>query len=62
MRDYETADATFAVDYLKVNWNEQAFKSAKSYLDYTAFPRADRQLQYEGFTYEQAVYGANKAY
>ena len=34
---YDTADATFAVDYLKVNWNEQAVKSAKSYLDYTSF-------------------------
>jgi hypothetical protein len=61
---YETADATFAVDYLKVNWNEQAFKSAQSYLDYTSFSLEGliEQLQYEGFTYEQAAYGANKAY
>lgn len=62
--DYATADATFAVDYLKVNWNEQAFKSAKSYLDYTSFSLQGLidQLVFEGFTYEQASYGANKAY
>lgn len=62
--DYATADATFAVDYLKVNWNEQAFKSAKSYLDYSSFSLQGLidQLVFEGFTYEQAAYGANKAY
>lgn len=61
---YRTEDATFAVDYLKVDWNEQAFKSAKSYLDYTSFSLSGLigQLQYEGFTYAQAAYGANKAY
>ena len=61
---YATGDATFAVDYLKVNWNEQAFKSAKSYLEYSSFSLSGLigQLQYEGFTYEQASYGANKAY
>jgi hypothetical protein len=62
--DYKTEDATFAVDYLKVDWNQQAAKSAKSYLDYTNFSLEGLigQLQYEGFTYEQATYGANKAY
>lgn len=62
--DYATADATFAVDYLKVNWNEQAFESAKNYLDYSSFSLQGLtdQLVYEGFTYEQASYGANKAY
>ncbi len=62
--DYKTEDATFAVDYLKVDWNQQAFKSAKSYLDYTSFSLQGLidQLVYEGFTYEQATYGANKAY
>ena len=61
---YKTEDATFAVDYLKVDWNQQAFKSAKSYLDFTSFSLQGliEQLQYEGFTYEQAAYGANKAY
>jgi hypothetical protein len=61
---YATGDATFAVDYLKVNWDEQAFKSAKSYLEYSSFSLSGLigQLQYEGFTYEQASYGAKKAY
>lgn len=61
---YATADATFAVDYLKVNWNEQAVESAKNYLDYTSFSLQGLidQLVFEGFTYEQASYGANKAY
>lgn len=61
---YKTEDATFAVDYLKVDWNKQAVKSAKSYLDYTNFSREGliEQLQYEGYTHEQALYGANKAY
>lgn len=41
-----------------------AIDSASSYLDYTAFSRNSLigQLEYEGFTYEQASYGANKAY
>ena len=62
--DYATADATFAVDFLKVNWNEQAFESAKSYLDYSSFSLQGLidQLVFEGFSYEQASYGANKAY
>ena len=48
--DYATADATFAVDYLKVNWNEQAFESAKSYLDYSSFSLQSLidQLVFEG--------------
>lgn len=34
---YKTEDATFAVDYSKVDWNKQAVASAKSYLGYTSF-------------------------
>ncbi len=47
-----------------MNWNEQAFKSAKSYLDYSSLSLTGLigQLEYEGFTYAQASYGANKAY
>lgn len=35
-------------------------KAAKSYLELTSFSRDSliRQLEYEGFTHEQAVYGA----
>jgi hypothetical protein len=59
-------DATFAVDHVKVNWNEQAARSARSYLELTHFSRAGliRQLESdsgEGFTHRQAVYGVTKA-
>lgn len=38
--------------------------SAQSYLEYSSFSRDGLidQLEYEGFTYEQAEYGANQAY
>jgi hypothetical protein len=63
---FSKADATFAVDYLKVDWNEQAARSAKSYLDFMHFSRAGliHQLESdagEGFTHAQAVYGVKKA-
>jgi len=58
---FSTADATFAVDSLDVDWMEQAAKKAADYLDYSAFSRSGliSQLEYEGFTHEQAVYGAD---
>jgi hypothetical protein len=58
--------AIFAVDHLQVNWNEQAVKSAKSYMSTGGgFSRAGliQQLSSsygEGFTPAQAVYAANK--
>jgi hypothetical protein len=63
---FSVKDATFAVDYLKVNWNDQAAKAAKQYLEFTHFSRAGliRQLESSagaGFTHKQAVYGASKA-
>jgi len=63
---YSKADATWAVDHLKVNWNEQAYRAAKQYLDTMPFSRAGliQQLESsagEGFTHAQAVYGATKA-
>ena len=59
---YSVADATFAVDYLNVDWNAQAAKSAKDYLALEPFSRDGliRQLESsfgEGFTHDQAVYG-----
>ncbi|WP_305779200.1 Ltp family lipoprotein [Nocardia nova] len=62
--DYSTEDATFAVDSLNTDWNEQAARCAKKYLDYTSFSRSGLidQLVYDGFTHEQAEYGANAAY
>ena len=59
---YSTADATFAVDYHKVDWNEQAAKSAQQYLDFSSFSRQELvdQLKFEGFTPEQAEYGVTQ--
>lgn len=60
--DYSTADATFAVDYVSPDWNQQAAMTAESYLDYTSFSRQGLidQLMFDGFTNDQAVYGVNQ--
>jgi hypothetical protein len=62
---YPEADATFAVDSLNANWNEQAAKAAKNYLSFSSFSRAGliQQLNSsagDGYTYAQAVYGVNQ--
>lgn len=56
---HATADATWAVDQLAVDWNEQSAKKAKAYLDTMAFSRDAlvNQLVFDGFTPEQAQYG-----
>ncbi|MGV0741036.1 Ltp family lipoprotein [Mycolicibacterium sp. XJ870] len=61
--DFSTADATFAVDHITVDWNEQAAEAAKDYLDYSAFSRGGLidQLEYDGFTSAQAAYGVTAA-
>ncbi|KDF01005.1 hypothetical protein Y900_019225 [Mycolicibacterium aromaticivorans JS19b1 = JCM 16368] len=65
---FSAADATFAVEHIEatggVDWNEQAVKKAKSYLNYTSFSEEGlvNQLEYDGFTSSQAQYGAGKAY
>ncbi len=61
--EYSNADATFAVDYVNPDWNEQAAKSAADYLDYSSFSRQGLidQLVYEGYTQKQAEYGVNQA-
>lgn len=58
---YSKADARFAVNHISVNWNEQAARSAKAYLDYGSFSRQGLidQLKFEGFTTQQAIYGVN---
>lgn len=60
---FTTDEATVAVDFLDVDWNEQAWLMAEDYLDYTSFSRSGLidQLEFEGFTKEQAVYGVDKA-
>ncbi|MEY8257015.1 Ltp family lipoprotein [Erysipelotrichaceae bacterium 66-17] len=61
---YSTEDATYAVDKLNTDWNEQAYLSAVNYLDSMSFSESGliEQLEYEGYTPEQAQYGASKAY
>lgn len=58
---YSVEDATWAVDRVTVDWNEQAAQKAKDYLEYTSFSRSGLvdQLLYEGFSPEQAEYGAS---
>lgn len=60
---FSKADATFAVDSLKVDWNAQAVGTAKDYLDTGHFSRKGliEQLEYEGFTTAQAKHGVTGA-
>ena len=62
--DFSTADATYAVDSLTVDWNAQAVKKAQQYLDYTSFSRQGllEQLVFDSFTASQAAYGVSAAY
>lgn len=55
---FSTEDAVFAVEYIVVDWNEQAAGKAKDYLKTMAFS-ADglrSQLDFEGFTSEEIEY------
>ena len=56
-------DAAWAADHCGANWNEQAYKKAQEYLKLTSFNHQDMvdQLLFEGFTTDQAEYGASKA-
>jgi hypothetical protein len=60
---FSTADATYAVDQINPNWNEQAAKTAKAYLAYTSFSHQGLvdQLTFEGFTPDQAEYGVSQS-
>ena len=59
---YSLADASYAVDAVSPDWNEQAAKAAKNYLEVSAFSRSGliQQLEFEGYTPAQAVYGVNQ--
>ena len=59
--EFSLEDATWAVDHVKVDWNEQAAKKAKSYLNTMSFSRQGLidQLLYNQFTPEQAEYGVS---
>jgi host cell surface-exposed lipoprotein len=61
---FSEADAVFAVDHVKVDWNEQAVESAKSYLQMGGFSRASLINQLtspygEQFTLAQATYAVD---
>lgn len=60
---FATEDATWAVDLLSVDWNEQAAKDASAVLAKDTLSRSELIdfLIYVGFTQEQAEYGANRA-
>lgn len=59
---YSTEDATWAVDRVTVDWNEQAAQKAKDYLEYSSFSRSGLfdQLIFEGYTTAQAEYGVSQ--
>ncbi|HCA04476.1 MAG TPA: hypothetical protein DEO32_01115, partial [Ruminococcaceae bacterium] len=54
--------ASFAVNNLKTDWNEQALLTAKGYLKNTDFSKDDlrEQLIFEKFTSEQAQYAIDR--
>jgi hypothetical protein len=60
---FTTAQATYGVTALHVNWSREAALSAKQYLQYQGFSRSGliQQLQFEGYTLGQATYGVNRA-
>jgi Predicted membrane protein len=59
---FSTADATYAVDQLGVDWKEQAVRMARNYLDIQPFSRSGliHQLEYEGFSTADATYGVDQ--
>lgn len=62
---FSAADANFAINYLKPDWNAQAVESAKGYLAMGGFSRASLIEQLtsssgEGFTEAQAEYAVAK--
>ncbi len=58
---FSTADATYAVENLTVDWNEQAAKKAEDYMSFSSFSRSGliNQLTFDGFTQAEAEYGAS---
>jgi len=59
---YTTEEATFAVDFVGADWNEQAVRSGETYLEFTAFSRSGLidQLEYEGFSTAEATYAVEE--
>ena len=47
---------------MNVDWNQQAAKTAKDYLDFTSFSRSGLidQLEFDGYSPAQAEYGVSQ--
>lgn len=58
---FSTDDATYGVDALNVNWDQQAADKAAEYLDFMSFSHSAlvEQLVFEGFSPAQAEYGVS---
>lgn len=56
---FNEPDATYGVDSLGTDWNDQAAKKAASYLEFTSFSHSSLvdQLVFDGFSPQQAEYG-----
>jgi hypothetical protein len=57
---FTSAEATYGVENIVVDWNVQAGRKAESYMSLMGFSATGlmEQLVFEGFTKEQAAYGA----
>lgn len=60
---YSVEDATFAVDHIGANWNEEAAETARAYLRTSSFSRQGLidQLIFEKYTRAEAEYGVSAA-
>jgi len=60
---FTTPEATYGVDALNADWNEQAAKKAAEYLATMAFSHSDliHQLEFDGFTQAEAEHGVSTA-
>ncbi len=63
---FDVSDATIAVDSMNIDWNQEAVRSAKQYLNMMGFSCKGliRQLSSsagEKYTVDQATYGAKHA-
>ena len=56
---FTSAEASYAVNHIVVDWNAQCAAKAQSYLDFSHFSRQrlKEQLEYEGFTASEIAYG-----
>ena len=59
---YTEEEATYAANNVKVEWNEQCYKTAEAYLRSDSFSKSDLigQLEYDGFTEEEIKYAIKK--